>query len=214
MDELVMFYRDLAEVCVENSNLKEALSYRLKALETLEMSTKVDNFRDIEVEAAIDKRLLSVMYAVSLHPAEPALAFEKLDNGSDQMLVGIGYSEISMLYKETTAISLLKRAHVLLQKMPEKQQYSEGIVSARIGWLHLFAGEATQAIPYLDNASVNLKDIVGPYHYEVGFVYNNLGVAYLELGKPQTAALMFLVAKGIMDVSLGPNHACSSQFKT
>ena len=64
-----------------------------------------------------------------------------------------------------------------------------------------------QAIPYLESAAERLKDSFGPKHFGVGYIYNNLGAAYLELDRPQSAAQMFAVAKDIMDTSLGPHHA-------
>ncbi|TKY52730.1 Nephrocystin-3 protein [Spatholobus suberectus] len=124
--------------------------------------------------------------------------------------VAEAYSEISMLYETMnefeTAISLLKRTLALLEKQPQ-EQHSEGSVSARIGWLLLLTGKVQQAIPYLESAAERLKDSFGPKHFGVGYIYNNLGAAYLELDRPQSAAQMFAVAKDIMDVSLGPHHA-------
>ncbi|KAJ7977262.1 Kinesin light chain 3 [Quillaja saponaria] len=126
--------------------------------------------------------------------------------------VAEAYSEISMQYETMndfeTAISLLKRTLALLEKLPQ-EQHSEGSVSARIGWLLLLTGKVTQAIPYLERAAEMLKDSFGPKHFGVGYIYNNLGAAYLELDRPQSAAQMFAVAKDIMDVSLGPHHADS-----
>ncbi|MED6151950.1 hypothetical protein PIB30_087188 [Stylosanthes scabra] len=123
--------------------------------------------------------------------------------------VAEAYSEISMLYETMnqfeTAISLLERALGLLEKLPQ-EQHSEGSISARIGWLFLLTGKVQQAIPYLESAAERLKDSFGPKHFGVGYIYNNLGAAYLELDRPQSAAQMFAVAKDIMDVALGPHH--------
>ncbi|RDY01179.1 Protein KINESIN LIGHT CHAIN-RELATED 1, partial [Mucuna pruriens] len=124
--------------------------------------------------------------------------------------VAEAYSEISMQYETMneveTAILLLKRTLALLEKQPQ-EQHSEGSVSARIGWLLLLTGKVQQAIPYLESAAERLKDCFGPKHFGVGYIYNNLGAAYLELDRPQSAAQMFAVAKDVMDVSLGPHHA-------
>ena len=124
--------------------------------------------------------------------------------------VAEAYSEISMQYETMnefeTAILLLKRTLALLEKQPQ-EQHSEGSVSARIGWLLLLTGKVQKAIPYLESAAERLKDSFGPKHFGVGYIYNNLGAAYLELERPQSAAQMFAVAKDIMDVSLGPHHA-------
>ncbi|MBA0686258.1 hypothetical protein Goari_013869 [Gossypium aridum] len=126
--------------------------------------------------------------------------------------VAEAYSEISMQYETMNefeiAISLLKRSLALLEKQPQ-EQHSEGSVSARIGWLLLLKGEVPQAIPYLESAAEILKESFGSKHFGVGYIYNNLGAAYLELDRPQSAAQMFAVAKDIMDVSLGPHHVDS-----
>ncbi|XP_017623478.1 protein KINESIN LIGHT CHAIN-RELATED 2-like isoform X1 [Gossypium arboreum] len=126
--------------------------------------------------------------------------------------VAEAYCEISMLYENMnefeTAISLLKRTLAILEKQPQEQQ-SEGGVSTRIGWLLLLKGEVPQAIPYLEDAVEKLKYSFGSRHFGVGYIYNNLGAAYLELDRPQSAAQIFAVAKDILDVSLGPHHADS-----
>lgn len=123
--------------------------------------------------------------------------------------VSEAYMEISMQYETMNefeiAISLLKRAHALLEKLPQ-EQHSEGSISARIGWLLLLTGKVTQAIPYLESDAETLKESFGSKHFGVGYIYNNLGAAYLELERAQSAAQMFAVAKDIMDVSLGPHH--------
>ncbi|KAG5567437.1 hypothetical protein RHGRI_002850 [Rhododendron griersonianum] len=123
--------------------------------------------------------------------------------------VAEAYIEISMQYEIMnefeTAISLLKRTHSMLEKLPQ-EQHSEGSVSARIGWLLLLTGKVQQAIPYLESAAERLKECFGSKHFGVGYIYNNLGAAYLELDRPQSAAQMFAVAKDIMDLSLGPGH--------
>ncbi|XP_074307343.1 protein KINESIN LIGHT CHAIN-RELATED 1-like [Silene latifolia] len=131
------------------------------------------------------------------------------------------YMEISMLYETMkefeAAISLLKRALALLEKQPQGQ-HSKGGVSSRIGWLLLLAGKVTEAVPYLESAAETLKECFGSKHFEVGYIYNNLGAAYLELERPQSAAQMFAVAKDIMDVSFGPHdpdsiEACQNLSK-
>ncbi|CAN1136854.1 Protein KINESIN LIGHT CHAIN-RELATED 2 [Linum perenne] len=126
--------------------------------------------------------------------------------------VAEAYSEIAMQYENMNefenAISLLKRTLSLVEKVPQ-EQHSEGSISARIGWLLLLTGRVTQAIPYLENAAERLKESFGPKHFGVGYIYNNLGSAYMELDRPQSAAQMFAVAKDIMDAALGPHHADS-----
>ncbi|MQL81573.1 hypothetical protein Taro_014021 [Colocasia esculenta] len=126
--------------------------------------------------------------------------------------VAEAYAEISMLYETMnefeTAISLLKRTVSVLEKHPQ-EQHAGGSASARIGWLLLLTGKVPQAIPYLEDAAERLKESFGPKHFGVGYIYNNLGAAYMELDRPQSAAQMFALSKDIMDASLGPHHADS-----
>lgn len=126
--------------------------------------------------------------------------------------VAEAYAEISMLYETMNefeaAISLLKKTVSILEKHPQ-EQHAEGSASARIGWLLLLTGKVPQALPYLEDAAERLKESFGPKHFGVGYIYNNLGAAYMELDRPQSAAQMFALAKDIMDASLGPHHADS-----
>jgi len=131
---------------------------------------------------------------------------------SSPLEVSETYMEISMQYETMnefeTAISLLKRAQAMLEKIPE-EQHSVGSASARIGWLLLLTGKVQESIPYLEDATERLKENFGSKHFGVGYVYNNLGAAYLELDRPQSAAQAFALAKDIMDTSLGPHHVDS-----
>lgn len=124
--------------------------------------------------------------------------------------VAEAYVEISTLYETMnefeTAISLLKRSLAMIERIPQ-EQHVEGNVSAKIGWLLLLTGKVEQAIPYMESAAERMKESFGPKHYGVGYVYNNLGAAYMEMERPQSAAQMFALAKDIMEVSLGPHHA-------
>lgn len=128
--------------------------------------------------------------------------------------VAEAYMEMATLYESLndleTSISLLKRTLAMVEKIPQ-EQHIEGNVSAKIGWLLLLTGRVVQAIPYLESAAERMKESFGPKHFGVGYVYNNLGAAYTEIDRPQSAAQMFAMAKDIMDVSLGPHHADSIQ---
>ncbi|XP_020586113.1 protein KINESIN LIGHT CHAIN-RELATED 2 [Phalaenopsis equestris] len=128
--------------------------------------------------------------------------------------VAEAYLEISSLYETmnefTTAISLLKRSLEMIEKLPQ-EQHMEGNVLGRIGWLLLLTGKVEEGIQYLESAAERMKESFGPKHFAVGYIYNNLGAAFMELERPQTAAQMFALAKDIMDLSLGPHHADSIQ---
>lgn len=131
---------------------------------------------------------------------------------SSPLEVSEAYMEISMQYETMnefeTAISLLKKAQTMLEKIPQ-EQHAVGSASARIGWLLLLTGKVQESISYLEDAVERLKENFGSRHFGVGYVYNNLGAAYLELDRPQSAAQVFALAKDIMDISLGPHHVDS-----
>ncbi|KAK9146419.1 hypothetical protein Sjap_006322 [Stephania japonica] len=126
--------------------------------------------------------------------------------------VAEAYMEIALLYEAMnefeTEITLMKKSLDILEKFPQ-EQHAKGSASARLGWLLLLTGKVPQAVPYLESAAETIKESLGSNHFGLGYVYNNLGAAYLELNRPQSAAQMFAMAKEIMDVSLGPHHADS-----
>ncbi|CAH8362489.1 unnamed protein product [Eruca vesicaria subsp. sativa] len=117
------------------------------------------------------------------------------------------YSEIALQYESMnefeTAVLLLEKTLCILEKLSE---HCKGSVSARIGWLLLFLGRVSEAVAYLESAAERLKESLGPRHFSVGYVYNNLGAAFIELERPQHAAQMFAAAKDI--IINGPNDAC------
>ncbi|KAF8394288.1 hypothetical protein HHK36_020494 [Tetracentron sinense] len=128
-----------------------------------------------------------------------------------QVSVGL-YMEVSMVYETMndfeTAILLLKRLLARLENL-RQEQHSAGSVSERIARLLLLTGKVLEAIRYLESAAERLKERFGAKYFGLGSIYYNLGVAYMELERPQSAAQMFEAAKDIMDVSLGPHHVDS-----
>ncbi|KAJ1694649.1 hypothetical protein LUZ63_011347 [Rhynchospora breviuscula] len=128
--------------------------------------------------------------------------------------VSEAYVDIASVYEALNefdkAIDILKRSLEIIERLP-CQQHLEGNTSAKVGWLLLLTGKVSEAVTYLESAVERMKESFGPKHFGVGYIFNNLGAAYMELDRPQTAAQMFTQAKDIMDVSLGPHHADSIQ---
>ncbi|XWS46959.1 hypothetical protein CRYUN_Cryun14cG0112500 [Craigia yunnanensis] len=225
--ELGVAYRDLAEAYVSVLNFKEALPIGMeeheKALEQNELSQKVlknwglsSELLHAEIDAA-NMQIALGKYDEAINTLKDSKRCLEIACGIlvkketvSPIEVAEAYSEISMQYETMnefeTAISLLKRTLALLEKQPQ-EQHLEGSVSARIGWLLLLRGEVPREIPYLESAAERLKESFGSKHFEVRYIYNNLGAAYLEIDRPQSVAQIFAVAKEIMDVSLGPHHA-------
>ncbi|KAK8521788.1 hypothetical protein V6N13_021866 [Hibiscus sabdariffa] len=207
---------ELLHAEIDAANTQIALGRYCEAIDTLKgivLQTEKDSENRAQVFISMGKALChQEKFTDSKRCLEIACGILGKKESASPIEVAEAYSEISMLYETMseveTAISLLKRASALLEKQPQ-EQHSEGSVSARIGWLLLLRGEVTQAIPYLERAAERLKECFGSKHFGVGYIYNNLGAAYLELNMPKSAAQMFAVAKDVMDVSLGPHHADS-----
>jgi len=207
---------DLLRAEVDAANMQIALGRFDAAINTLKGVVQQTD-KDSENRALIFITMAKALVSQDKYPdakrcLEIAAGILDKKEMAKPLEVSEAYMEISMQYETMnefdTAISLLKRAQALLERLPQ-QQHSEGSVSARIGWLLLLTGKVPQAIPYLESAAETLKECFGDKHFGVGYIYNNLGAAYLELDRPQSAAQMFAVAKDIMDVSLGPHHADS-----
>ncbi|KAJ3689100.1 hypothetical protein LUZ61_018264 [Rhynchospora tenuis] len=145
---------------------------------------------------------------------ESALQILKEKEDESPESVSEAYVEIASVYENLNefekAIDVLKRGVEIIERLP-CQQHLEGNISAKVGWLLLLTGKVSEAVTYLESAVERMKESFGPKHFGVGYIYNNLGAAYMELDRPQTAAQMFAQAKDIMDVSLGPHHADSIQ---
>ncbi|KAF2320368.1 hypothetical protein GH714_027311 [Hevea brasiliensis] len=207
---------DLLHAEIDASNMQIALGRYDEAINTLKgvvQQTEKDSETRALVFISMSKALCNQeKFADSKSCLEIACRILDKKESVSPVEVAEAYSEIAMQYETMneleTAISLLKRTLSLLEKLPQ-EQHSEGSVSARVGWLLLLTGKVTQAIPYLENAAERLKESFGSKHFGVGYIYNNLGAAYLELDRPQSAAQMFAVAKDIMDVALGPQHVDS-----
>lgn len=207
---------ELLRAEIDAANMQIALGKYEEAIDTLKgvvQRTEKDSETRASVFISMAKALCNQeKFADSKRCLEIACGILDKKEAVSPLEVSEAYSEISMQYETMnefeTAISLLKRTLALLEKLPQ-EQHSEGSVSARIGWLLLLTGKVPQAIPYLESAAERLKESFGPKHFGVGYIYNNLGAAYLELDRPHSAAQMFAVAKDIMDVSLGPYHADS-----
>nr|POF09142.1 protein kinesin light chain-related 1 [Quercus suber] len=207
---------DLLRAKIDAANMEIALGKYDSAIESLKgVVQEMD--KDSETRAMVFISMAKAMchqekFADSKRCLEIACGILDKKETTSPVEVAEAYSEISMQYETMnefeTAISLLKRTLAMLERLPQ-EQHSEGSVSARIGWLLLLTGKVQQAIPYLESAAERLKESFGSRHFGVGYIYNNLGAAYLELDRPQSAAQMFAVAKDIMDVSLGPHHADS-----
>lgn len=205
---------DLLHAEIDASNMQIALGRYDEAINTLKgivQQTEKDSETRALVFISMSKALSNQeKFADSKRCLEIACRILEKKESVSPVEVAEAYSEIAMQYENMneleTAISLLKRTLCLLEKLPQ-EQHSEGSVSARVGWLLLLTGKVPQAIPYLENAAERLKESFGSKHFGVGYIYNNLGAAYLELDRPQSAAQMFAVAKDIMDVALGPQHA-------
>ncbi|KAL6505205.1 hypothetical protein OROGR_025022 [Orobanche gracilis] len=204
---------DLLRAEIDSANMQIALGRYEKAIETLKGVVQ-NTDKDSEDRAMVFTSMAKALCSQEKFPEakrclEIACGILEKKEKSSPNAVANAFMEISMQYETMNefenAMSLLKKTLVMLEKLPQ-EQHSVGSVSARIGWLLLLTGKIEQAIPYLEDAAERLKESFGSKHFGVGYVYNNLGAAYLELDRPQSAAQVFAFAKDIMDVALGPHH--------
>ncbi|KAK2989505.1 hypothetical protein RJ640_019604 [Escallonia rubra] len=204
---------DLLRAEIDSANMQIALGKYDEAINTLKgvipQTDKESEHRAvvfISMAKALGNQEKFVDSKRCLEIASSILGKKELNSPLE---VSEAYMEISMQYETMnefeTAISLLKKAQAMLERIPQ-EHHSVGTVCARIGWLLLLTGKVDQAVPYLEDAAGRLKESYGSTHFGVGYVYNNLGAAYLELDRPQSAAQVFGVAQEIMDRSLGPSH--------
>ncbi|CAN6461549.1 unnamed protein product [Victoria cruziana] len=207
---------DLLNVEVDAANIQISLGKFEEAINTLRGVVQLTD-KDSESRALVFIAMAKALsnqekFADSKRCCEIACGIFEKKEALAPSKVAEAYSEIAMLYETMNefeaAISLLKRSLALLEKVPQ-EQHAEASTSGRIGWLLLLTGKVPQAIPYLESAAERLKESFGPKHFGVGYIYNNLGAAYMELDRPHSAAQMFALAKDIMDVALGPHHADS-----
>lgn len=207
--ELIRAEIDAANMKVALGRYDEAIDVLRRVVEGTDEGSEMRGMVFISMSKALVNQQ---KFAESKRCLEMACEILEKKEGSSPVEVAEAYSEVAMQYESMNefevAISLLQKTLGILERLPQ-EQHSEGSVAARIGWLLLFSGRVSQAVPYLESAAERLKESFGAKHFGVGYVYNNLGAAYLELGRPQSAAQMFAVAKDIMDVSLGPNHVDS-----
>lgn len=120
-----------------------------------------------------------------------------------------GYADIAEIYEKMSgfdaAISHLKRSICLFDKISQ-EIYAQANASSRIGMLLLMNGRAAEETSYLKNAVEGLKESFGPNHYTVGYAYKILGISYMDLELPESAAQVFAIARDIIDDSLGCDH--------
>ncbi|KAL4191388.1 hypothetical protein AMTRI_Chr07g29670 [Amborella trichopoda] len=207
---------DVVEAEIDAANIQIALGKHEQAIATLRglvQQTKKESGTRAMVFIAMAKALChQEKFADSKRCCEIASGILEKKEIEQPTKIAEAYTEIAMLYETMnefeTAISLLKRALAICEKIPQ-EQHSEASTSGRIGWLLLLTGKVQQAIPYLESAAERLKESFGPKHFGVGYIYNNLGAAYLELERPHSAAQMFALAKDVMDIALGPHHVDS-----
>uniref|UniRef100_A0ACD5ZGF2 Uncharacterized protein n=1 Tax=Avena sativa TaxID=4498 RepID=A0ACD5ZGF2_AVESA len=205
---------DLLHAEIDAANIKIALGKFDEAVRVLKGAAK-------KVEKDSEPRALVFIYMAKALAHQEKVGdtkkcleiacdiLEKMESSAPDKVAEL-YVEVSSLYEMVNefgkAISLMKRSLGMLERIPQAQ-HLEGNVSARIGWLLLLTGKVAEAVPYLEDAAQRMKETFGPKHFGVGYVYNNLGAAYMEMDRPQSAAQMFALAHEVIEVSLGPHHS-------
>ncbi|KAF5937494.1 hypothetical protein HYC85_025000 [Camellia sinensis] len=194
---------DLLRVEIDASNIQIALGKYEEAINTLKDIVQQTN-KESEDRAMVFISMAKALcnqgkFADSKRCLQIASGILDKKEATSPVEVSEAYMEISMQYETMnefeTAIALLKRTQAILEKLPQ-EQHSEG----------LFLHARCRRLYPTWRVQQRLKECFGSKHYGVGYIYNNLGAAYLELDRPQSAAQMFAVAKEIMNASLGLGH--------
>ncbi|XP_074316662.1 protein KINESIN LIGHT CHAIN-RELATED 2-like [Silene latifolia] len=206
---------DLLHAVIDATNIYIDLGMYEDAMNTLEGVVQDSENRTRVLVSMANVLVLQEKFDDAKRCLETACSVLDKKEKSKPLEVSTAYMEIAMEYQTMNefenAISLLKRALALLEKLPD-QQHFEASVLGRIGFLLLLTDKVTEAMPYLERAVETMKESFVTKHFIAGYIYNNLGVGYLELERPQSAAQMFSAAKNIMDASsLGPHHNDSIQ---
>ncbi|XP_074316664.1 protein KINESIN LIGHT CHAIN-RELATED 2-like [Silene latifolia] len=206
---------DLLQAVIDATNIYIDLGMYEAAMNTLEGVVQDSENRTRVLVSMANVLVLQEKFDDAKRCLENACSVLEKKEKSKPLEVSTAYMEIAMEYQTMNefekAISLLKRALALLEKLPD-QQHFEASVSGRIGFLLLLTDKVTEALPYLERAVETMKESFVTKRFIAGYIYNNLGVGYLELERPQSAAQMFSAAKDIMDASsLGPHHNDSIQ---
>lgn len=142
-----------------------------------------------------------------------ALLESKLEGstGADTELLTAGecYTELAAIHQQMNqpdeAIALLKKGLSIYKLLPQQLNATAGS-QAQIGMLLLFNGKVNEAIPYMEEASTNLRQSFGAAHFSLALVLNHLAVAYVELKNMTKAVELFEEAKCIYVKTHGPGQ--------
>ena len=72
--------------------------------------------------------------------------------------------------------------------------------------LLLFNGKSNEALPYMEEAALNLRQSFGAGHFSLALVLNHLAVAHVELKNTTKAVELFEEAKNIYSKTHGPGQ--------
>jgi len=142
-----------------------------------------------------------------------ALLHSKLEGstGADTELLTAGecYTELAAIHQQMDqpdeAIALLKKGLSIYKLLPQQLNATAGS-QAQIGMLLLFNGKVNEAIPFMEEASTNLRQSFGAGHFSLALVLNHLAVAYIELKNMTKAVELFEEAKCIYTKTHGPGQ--------
>ncbi|XVF60234.1 hypothetical protein PTKIN_Ptkin08bG0028300 [Pterospermum kingtungense] len=192
---------------------EEALGNLKKAMEIKEMTSEIDR-KELEVEIDVaDMQIALGKYDEAINALKNMVQMTENDKDGEndaRVFVLIGKALFHQ-GKFSDSKNCLKSACRILEK---KESVSPSLVArtySEIATLYDAMNEfvVPRPILYLESAAERIKESFASDDVWLGYNYNNLGAAYLELERPQSAAKMFEVAKEILDASLGPHHAYS-----
>eukprot|EP00249_Psilotum_nudum_P017221 c26218_g1_i2 orf=867-3287(+) len=121
--------------------------------------------------------------------------------------VAKGLVELASLYQELNDVDeatiMYRKALSVFECSPDSEE-AVADVQSQLGMLLLFKGQTDEAMMFMDKAVAAFKDIHGPEHQKLLFLYNHMGIAYMECEKIDDAVDTFERARQLSLSLFGP----------
>ncbi|KAI5079051.1 hypothetical protein GOP47_0006722 [Adiantum capillus-veneris] len=150
-------------------------------------------------------------------------ALEVLRNKESSLEVGASSVELALVFRQLDeteqALSTFKTSLEIYKKYPSEQA-AIAFIEGQIGLIYLSTGRTLEALPYLETCLAS--NAVGLKEKELLDVYNQLGGAYIQLGKLDQALAKFEAGRIIAEQSnfdkdpalISLYHSLASLYRT
>lgn len=125
------------------------------------------------------------------------------ENGRDEKGLFSLKNEMMGLYrklgKEEEAIACAAEALELMDKLEYGDTVSGGTCLVNSATVYKAFGRAEEAMPLFEKAESIYRSVLGPSDPQMGALYNNMGLALIDLGRFDDASMAFAKALNIME---------------